>query len=154
PFVDHVCLGVVAQDAVLTDLCKVDVLTVPYRTFGEELFCVGLHQQLEFPCHLFFLYLIRFFDEDEGRSFHDGRTRADEGDVDVLDLAFTRTSRRLQCALDDMPETVDAPGAQTSAEGIERQLAVELDAAVLNEVERLALVAESVRLETVNHRGG
>src|SRR4029077_10414927 len=58
---------------------------------------------------------IGFFDEDEGRPLHDRSARADERDVDVLDLALARASRRLQRALDDVPETVDAPRAQTPA---------------------------------------
>ena len=69
---------------------------------------------------------------------------------DVLHLALARASRRLQHAFDDVPQAVDAPGAQAAAEGVERQLAVELDAAVLDEVERFAFLAEAVGLEAVD----
>src|SRR5436309_7709862 len=95
-----------------------------------------------------------FLDEDERRSLHDGSARADERDVDVLDLALARTSRGLQRALDDVPETVDASRAQAATEGVQRQLAVQLDASVLDEIERLAFLAEPVGLEAVDHRGG
>src|SRR5687768_15121936 len=96
--------------------------------------------------------LVRFFDENESGSLHDRRARADERDVHVLHLAFSRASRRLQHAFDDVPETVDAPGAETPAEGVERQLAVQLDAPVLDEVEAFAFLAEPVGLEAVHHR--
>src|SRR5262249_2079187 len=97
---------------------------------------------------------IGILDEDEGGALHDGGARADERDVDVLDLALAGTPRRLQRALDDVPETVDASRAQTAAERVQRQIAVELDAPVLDEIERFALLAESVGLEAVDHRGG
>src|SRR5262252_1432574 len=48
---------------------------------------------------------------------------------------------------------MDAPGAEAPAKGVERQFAVELDAPVLDEIERLALVAEAVGFKTVDHRG-
>src|SRR4051794_8311213 len=87
--------------------------------------------------------LIRFSHEDERRPLHDRRARADEGNVHVLHLARSGASRGLQHAFDDVPETVYAPGAQASAERIERQLAVELDASALDEVEPFALLAET-----------
>src|ERR1700739_1995773 len=52
-----------------------------------------------------------------------------------------------------MPEAVDAAGAEAAAKGVERQFAVELDAAVLNEIECGAFPAETVGFETVDHRG-
>src|SRR5262245_18446879 len=95
---------------------------------------------------------IGLFDEDERGPLHDGRAGADERHVDVLDLALAGPPRGLQGALDDVPEAVDAPGAQTSAERVERQLTIELDASVLDEVERFTLLAEPVRFEAVDHR--
>src|SRR5437773_8827278 len=74
-------------------------------------------------------------DEDERGPLHDGGARADERDVYVLDLAFPRTSRRLQRPLDDVPKTVDAPRAQAASEGVQRELAVQLHASVLDEVQ-------------------
>src|SRR5207245_615039 len=93
-------------------------------------------------------------DEDEGGAGDDRGAGADEGDVGVLDLARAGATGGLQGAFDDVPEAVDAAGAEAAAKGVERQLAVELDAAVLDEVERLALLAEPVAFETVDHRGG
>src|SRR6185503_4481557 len=87
---------------------------------------------------------IRFFDEDEGRPGYDRRACSHERDVDVLNLAFTGAPRGLQRALYDMPEAVDAPGAEAPAERVERQLAVELDTPALDEIERLAFLAEPV----------
>ncbi len=52
-----------------------------------------------------------------------------------------------------MPEAVDAAGAEAAAKGVERQFAVQFDAAVLDEIEGLALLAEAVGFETVDHRG-
>src|SRR5713226_3124911 len=97
---------------------------------------------------------VRFLDEDEGGSLHDGSARADERDVDVLDLTRPGTSRRLQRPLDDVPETVDASRAEAPAEGVQRELTVPLDASVLDEIERFALLAKPVGLEAVDHRGG
>src|SRR6187200_620362 len=88
---------------------------------------------------------VGFSDENKGSSLHDRRARADEGNVGVLDLAYSRAPRSLQRAFDDVPQPVDASGTQTSAEGIERQFAVELHAPILNEVERFAFFAEAVR---------
>src|SRR3989442_6371917 len=96
---------------------------------------------------------VRLADEDERRPRHDRCARADERDVDVLDLTLPRASRRLQRALDDVPEPVDAPRAQAPAERVERELAIELHAPVLDEIERFALLAESVGLEAVDHGG-
>src|SRR5262249_32912177 len=92
--------------------------------------------------------------EDEGGALHHGCTRAHEGDVDVLDLALPGASGGLQRPLDDVPQTVKAPGAEAPAEGVERQLAVELHAPALDEIERFALLAEPVRLQAVDHRRG
>src|SRR5499425_1511421 len=95
---------------------------------------------------------IRLVDEDERRSLHDRCARAHERDVDVLHLTLSGAPRGLQRSLDDVPETVDAPGAQTAAERVQWQLAVELDPPVLDEIERLALLAEAVRLEAIDDR--
>src|SRR6476659_3463789 len=95
---------------------------------------------------------VRFLDEDERRSFDDRCARTHERHVHILDLALACAFRCLQRAFDDVPETVNAARAQAAAERIERQLAVELDAPVLNEVERLALLAEAIRLEPIDHR--
>src|SRR5213593_1039761 len=94
-----------------------------------------------------------FSDEDEGGSLDDGSARADERDVDVLDLAFPGTSRRLQRPLDDVPETMDAPRAQTPTEGVQWELTVQLHASVLDEIQRFSLLAEPVGLEAVDDRG-
>src|SRR5437879_2060415 len=96
---------------------------------------------------------IRLADEDEGGAGDDRGAGADKGDVGVLDLARAGAAGGLQGALDDVPEAVDAAGAEAAAKGVERQFAVEFDAAVLDEIERLALLAETVAFETVDHRG-
>jgi hypothetical protein len=36
--------------------------------------------------------LVGIFDEDEGGPLHNGRAGANEGDIDIFDLAFTSTS--------------------------------------------------------------
>src|SRR5689334_19876284 len=92
---------------------------------------------------------VGFFDENKGGPLHDRRAGTDERHIDVLHLAFARTSRRLQRAFDDVPQSVYATGAEAAAEGIERQLAVELDAPVLYEIERLALLAKPVGFEAI-----
>src|SRR5262245_11946638 len=92
--------------------------------------------------------------EDERRALHDGSAGADERDVGVLHLTLPGPSRRLQRALDDVPEPVDAPRAEAPAKRVQRKLAVQLDTPVLDEIERLALLAEAVRLEAVDHRRG
>src|ERR1700676_5004411 len=96
---------------------------------------------------------IRLADEDEGGAGDDRGAGADEGHVGVLDLARAGAAGGLQRALDDVPEAVDAAGAEAAAKGVERQVAVEFDAAVLDEIERLAFLAETVAFETVDHRG-
>ena len=68
-------------------------------------------------------------------------------------MARSGAARRLQRAFDDVPEAVDASRAEAAAEGVERQLAVELDTPVLDEIECGAFLAETVGLETVDHRG-
>src|SRR5262245_37102034 len=69
---------------------------------------------------LFGFLSIGLIDEDERGALHDRRARAHERDIDVLHLALAGTARRLQGALDDVPEAVDAAGAQASAERIQR----------------------------------
>src|SRR6185436_17835559 len=96
---------------------------------------------------------IGFLDENESRPGHDRRARPHERDVGVLHLPLARASRGLQRAFYDVPQAVDPPGGEAAAEGVERQLAVELDAAALDEIERFALLAEAVGLEPVEHRG-
>src|SRR5205807_8719451 len=96
---------------------------------------------------------IRFANENKGCAGDDRGAGADEGDVGVVDLARAGAAGSLQGAFDDVPEAVDAAGAEAAAEGVERQVAVQFDAAVLDEVERLALLAEAVAFETVDHRG-
>src|ERR1700737_635732 len=91
--------------------------------------------------------------EDECRAGHDRGTGADERHVGVLDLARSGAARCLQGTLDDVPEAVDASGAEAAAKGVERQLAVEFDAAGLDEIECGAFLAEAVGFETVDHRG-
>src|SRR5882724_3665978 len=97
---------------------------------------------------------VGFLDENESGALDYGSARADERDVDVLDLAFPGTSRRLQCSLDDVPETMDAARPQASTEGVQRELAVQLHASVLDEIQRFSLLAEPVGLEAVDDRGG
>src|SRR6266403_2329413 len=97
---------------------------------------------------------VGLLDEDERGPLHNGCAGPDERDVDVRDLAFAGPPRRLQRPLDDVPEPVDAPGAQAPAERVQRELTAQLDAPVLDEVERLAFLAEPVGLESVDHRGG
>src|SRR6185312_7319649 len=74
------------------------------------------------------LLSVRLADEDERRSGHDRRAGADKADIGVLDLARAGAARGLQRALDDVPEAVDAAGAEAAAEGVEREVAVQLDA--------------------------
>src|SRR6266851_3864255 len=95
---------------------------------------------------------VRLPHENKGRAGDDRGAGADEGHVGVLDLARSGAAGGLQGAFDDVPEAVDAAGAEAAAKGVERQVAVELDAAVLDEVERLALLAETVGFEAVDHR--
>src|ERR1700704_2997074 len=97
---------------------------------------------------------VRLAHEDEGRAGHDRGAGADERHVGVLDLARAGAARCLERPFDDVPEAVDAAGAEAAAKGVERQFAVQFDAAVLDEIERLALLAEPVGFETVDHRGG
>src|SRR5258708_24721312 len=96
---------------------------------------------------------ISFADEDEGGAGDDRGAGADEGHVGVLDLARAGAAGGLQGAFDDVPEAVDAAGAEAAAKGVERQVAVQFDAPVLGEIERLALLAETVGFEAVDHRG-
>src|SRR5213593_3988083 len=96
---------------------------------------------------------VELVDEDESGALHDWCARADERDVDVLDLAFPGASRRLQRPLDDVPETMDAPRAQAPTEGVEWELTVQLHASVLDEIQRFSLLAEPVGLEAVDDRG-
>jgi hypothetical protein len=48
-----------------------------------------------------------------------------------------------------VPDDVDAPSAEAAAKGVERQFAVELEMPVLDEIECLAFLAETIRFETV-----
>ena len=48
---------------------------------------------------------------------------------------------------------MNAPGAEAAAKGVERQFAVELDPPVLDEIQCLALAAETIGFEAVDHRG-
>ena len=66
----------------------------------------------------------------------------------VLDLARSGAARGLPGAFDDVPQAVHAAGAEAAANGVERQFAVELDTPVLDEVERLAFLVETVGLST------
>src|SRR5439155_24211638 len=101
-----------------------------------------------------FAPLIRLPHKNKGGAGDDWGAGADEGHVGVLHLARAGAAGGLQGALDDVPQAVDAAGAEAAAEGVERQLAVQFDAAVLDEIERLALPAEAVAFEAVDHRGG
>src|SRR5258708_18187178 len=96
---------------------------------------------------------ISFADEDEGGAGDDRGAGADEGHVGVLDLARAGAAGGLQGAFDDVPQAVDAAGAEAAAKGVERQVAVQFDAAALDEIERLAFLAEPVAFEAVDHRG-
>src|SRR5207237_9875614 len=62
-------------------------------------------------------------------------------------------ARGLQGALDDVPEAVNPPGAETAAKGVERQFAVEFDTAVLDKIECFALGAEAIGFKPVDQRG-
>ena len=53
-----------------------------------------------------------------------------------------------------MAVAVDPAGAEAAAEGVERQVAVELDAPVLDEIERLTLLAKPIGFKPVDHRSG
>src|SRR3954453_23010887 len=57
---------------------------------------------------------IRLSDEDKGRAGDDRGAGSDEGDVGVFHLAGAGAAGGLQGALDDVPETVDAAGAETA----------------------------------------
>src|ERR1700704_1030041 len=96
---------------------------------------------------------VRLAHEDEGRAGHDRGAGADERHVGVLDLARAGAARCLERPFDDVPEAVDAAGAEAAAKGVERQVAVQFDAAVLDEIERLAFLAKAVAFKAVDHRG-
>ena len=87
---------------------------------------------------------IRLPHENKRRPRHDRRARPHEANIRVLHLAGAGASGCLQRALDDVPQAVDPPGAEAAAEGVERQFAIEFDAAVLDEIQRLAFLAEAV----------
>lgn len=55
---------------------------------------------------------IRFLGKNKRRAGHYRRTGADERDVYVFHLARASAARGLQRAFDDMPQAVDAPGAE------------------------------------------
>src|SRR6266436_6446795 len=98
--------------------------------------------------------LIGLFDEDEGGPLHNRSAGANEGDLDIFHLAFPRTFRRLQGPLNNMPQPMDAPGAQAPPEGVQGQRTLQLDASVLHEIQRFALLTEPVGLQAVDDRGG
>ena len=79
---------------------------------------------------------VSFAHEDKGRAGHDRGAGADKRHVGVVDLAGAGTARGLQRTFDDVPEAVDAAGAEAAAKGVERQFAIELDTPVLDEIER------------------
>src|SRR5262245_43875650 len=92
-------------------------------------------------------------DKDERCPCHDRGAGTNERHVGALDLTRAGPPGCLQRAFDDVPQAVDAAGAEAAAEGVERELAVKLDAPVLDEIERLAFPAEAVRLQPIDHRG-
>src|SRR5262249_270200 len=81
----------------------------------------------------------------------DRRAGPDERHLDIFNLTRAGATGGLKGALDDVPQAVNAARAQAAAKGVQRQLAVELDPTALYEVERLALLAEAVGFEAVNH---
>src|SRR5580704_10378055 len=89
-------------------------------------------------------FSVRLAHKNKRRARDDRGAGADKGDVGVLHLARAGAAGGLQRAFDDVPEAVDAAGAEAAAKGVEREVAVELDAAVLDEIERLAFLAESI----------
>src|SRR5579863_9256361 len=95
---------------------------------------------------------IRLAHEDEGGAGDDRGAGADKGDVGVLDLARAGAAGGLQRPFDDVPEAVDASGAEAAAEGVEREFAIQVDAPVLDEIEGLTLATESIRFKSVNNR--
>src|SRR5579862_178340 len=95
---------------------------------------------------------VRLLYKDKRGAGDDRRAGADKADVDVLDLAAAGAAGGLQRALDDVPQAVDAAGAEAAAKGVERQLSVQFDAPVLDKVERLTFLTESVRFKPVDHR--
>src|SRR5213082_1701572 len=90
---------------------------------------------------------VRLSHKNKSRAGDDRGAGADEGHVGVLDLARAGAAGGLQRPFDDVPEAVDAAGAEAAAKGVEREFAGEFDAAVLDEIERLALLAEPVAFE-------
>jgi hypothetical protein len=56
-------------------------------------------------------------------------------------LARAGAAGGLQRAFDDVPEAMDASSAEAAAKGVERQLAVELDMPVRDEIECFAFLA-------------
>src|SRR5262245_16124224 len=92
---------------------------------------------------------IWFARENERRAGHDRRAGADKRHLDILDLSRAGATGGLKGTLDDVPQAMNAARAQAATKGVQRQRAVELDATVLDEVERLALLAEAIGLEAV-----
>src|SRR6185437_16471409 len=86
--------------------------------------------------------LIRLLDENKRRPRDDRGARPNERHVDVLDLPRAGAAGGLEGAFDDVPEAMDAASPEAAAKGVERQFAVQFDAAVLDKVERLAFLAE------------
>src|SRR5215472_3313351 len=96
---------------------------------------------------------VRLAHEDKRRAGHNRGAGADERHIGVLDLARARAVRCLQSAFYDVPQAMDTSGSEAAAKGVERQCAVQFDAAVLDEIERLSFPAKAVGFEAVDHRG-
>jgi hypothetical protein len=92
-------------------------------------------------------------DEDECRAGDEPGASADKKYVGVLLLGVIRPGPMSAARLRDVPEAVDASRAETAAKGVERQFAVELDVAVLDEIECFAFLAETAGFETEDRRG-
>ena len=88
--------------------------------------------------------LIRLVDEDKCRPLHNGRAGANKGYLGIFDLTFAGASRNLHRPFNDLPQAMNAAGTQAAAKRIERQLAIEFDAPVLDEIEGFPFLAESV----------
>jgi hypothetical protein len=107
--------------------------------------CIRVHLRLKLlPYLLQSAASVRLPHEDERSAGDDWRAGADERHVRVHHLARAGATRCLQRTFNDVPQTVDASRAEAPSERVQRQLAVEFDPPVLDEVERLALLAEAV----------
>ena len=74
---------------------------------------------------------------------YDGRAGTNKGYIGIFDLPFTGTASDLHRPFNDLPEAMDTAGAQTTAKRVEGQLAIQLDASVLNEIQRFALLGSA-----------